>query len=74
MKILFSYLLFSLWLFYVPVSASSELDQIINGLQGKYLRLNTLTAEFIQIYNAPGERSRREGGQLPTGDPVCDGE
>lgn len=64
MKILFSYLLFPLWLFYVPVGVASELDQIINGLQGKYLRLNTLTAEFTQIYNAPGERTRRESGQL----------
>ena len=64
MKILFSYLLFALWLFHSPTSAPSELDQIINGLQGKYLRLNTLTAEFTQIYNAPGERTRRESGQL----------
>lgn len=64
MKILFSYLLFPLWLFHFPVGAPSELDQIIHGLQTKYLRLNTLTAEFTQIYNAPGERTRRESGQL----------
>lgn len=64
MKILLSYFLFSLWLFYVPVSAPSELDQLINGLQEKYQRLSTLTADFTQIYNAPGERTRRESGQL----------
>ncbi len=64
MKILFSYLWFSLWLFSVPAGAPSELDQLVNALQGKYLRLNTLTAEFTQIYNAPGERTRRESGQL----------
>ncbi len=64
MKFLFSYLWFPLWLFYLPGGAPSELDQLINGLQGKYLRLNTLTAEFTQIYNAPGERTRRESGQL----------
>jgi len=44
--------------------SSKELDQLINGLQGKYLRLNTLSADFTQIYNAPGERTRRESGRL----------
>lgn len=42
----------------------SELDQTINALQTKYLRLNTLTADFTQIYNSPGERMRRESGRL----------
>jgi outer membrane lipoprotein carrier protein len=69
MKILFSYLLFSLWFFLVPVGVPSELDQLINGLQGKYQRLNTLSAEFTQIYNAPGERTRRESGQLQLNKP-----
>lgn len=64
MKILFSYLLFSLWLFHPAGSVPSELDQIINGLQGKYQRMTSLSAEFTQIYNAPGERTRRESGQL----------
>lgn len=52
------------FLFSPSVGLPSELEQIINGLQTKYLRLTTLTAEFVQIYNAPGERSRRESGQL----------
>lgn len=48
-----------------PLFASvPELEQLINGLQAKYQRLNTLTADFAQTYNAPGERTRRESGQL----------
>jgi outer membrane lipoprotein carrier protein len=64
MKILFSYLWLPLYFFSLAVSAPSELDQLINGLQGKYVRMNTLNAEFTQIYNAPGERTRRESGRL----------
>lgn len=64
MKILLS-CLFLLSLFAsLPFAAPSELDQLINRLQGKYLRLNTLTADFTQIYHAPSERARRESGQL----------
>lgn len=43
---------------------ASELDQLITELQTKYQRLNTLTADFSQNYHAPGERPRRESGQL----------
>lgn len=67
MKIFWSYLFLPLWLIYVPATTSSEpaeLNQLINGLQSKYQRLQTLTADFTQIYNAPGERTRRESGQL----------
>jgi outer membrane lipoprotein carrier protein len=64
MKILFSYLWLPLYYLSFAVSAPSELDQLINGLQGKYVRLNTLSAEFTQVYNAPGERTRRESGRL----------
>lgn len=45
-------------------TSASELDQLITGLQAKYQRLNTLTADFTQTYNTPGERTRRESGQL----------
>ena len=45
-------------------SPATELDQLLAGLQAKYQRLNTLTANFTQIYHAPGERTRRESGQL----------
>jgi chaperone LolA len=64
MKIFWLYLF---WVVSVPpatVSESAEVTQLINGLQSKYQRLNTLTADFTQIYNAPGERTRRESGQL----------
>lgn len=62
MMILFSYLLIPILFF--TAGAPTELDQLVNGLQGKYQRLSTLNAEFTQIYNAPGERPRRESGQL----------
>ena len=42
----------------------SELDQVVNALQAKYSRLQSLSADFTQIYNAPGERTRRESGRL----------
>jgi outer membrane lipoprotein carrier protein len=43
---------------------SSELDQLVGALQAKYARLGSLAADFTQIYNAPGERTRRESGRL----------
>lgn len=46
------------------VAAPSELDQLINALQAKYNKLSSLAADFTQIYTAPGERTRRESGQL----------
>jgi len=46
------------------LSAPSELDQLVNALQAKYARLSSLAAGFTQIYTAPGERMRRESGQL----------
>jgi chaperone LolA len=67
MKIFLSHFLLPLWLVFVPATTSSEpaaLNQLINGLQSKYQRLQTLTADFTQVYNAPGERTRRESGQL----------
>ncbi len=42
----------------------NELDAFINALQNKYNKLGSLAADFTQIYNAPGERSRRESGRL----------
>lgn len=46
------------------VGAQSELDQLINGLQAKYNKLSSLSADFTQIYNAPGQKSRRESGRV----------
>jgi outer membrane lipoprotein carrier protein len=42
----------------------SELNQLISVLQNRYLRLESFTAEFSQIYVAPGEPVRRERGRL----------
>ncbi|HEX4947920.1 MAG TPA: outer membrane lipoprotein chaperone LolA [Blastocatellia bacterium] len=64
MKILLFLFLLSFGLLSAPAAPVSELDQLINGLQGKYLRLNTLSADFTQLYHAPGERARRESGRL----------
>ena len=47
-----------------PVTAQNELDAFINALQNKYNKLGALAADFTQVYNAPGERSRRESGRL----------
>jgi len=43
---------------------AAELNQLINGLQAKYNKLSSLSADFTQIYNAPGQRTRRESGHL----------
>ncbi|MGH9845457.1 MAG: outer membrane lipoprotein chaperone LolA [Blastocatellia bacterium] len=46
------------------VAQTPELDQIVSGLQAKYNKMATLAADFTQIHNAPGERTRRESGRL----------
>ncbi len=59
--------LLTLLLLFVPapaVQTQAELDQLIGTLQHRYLRLDSLTAEFAQIYVAPGEPVRREKGRL----------
>jgi outer membrane lipoprotein carrier protein len=43
---------------------SSELDQVVNGLQRKYNKLKTLSVDFTQIYTSPSEGTRRESGRL----------
>jgi outer membrane lipoprotein carrier protein len=44
--------------------SGSEQERLIDALQAKYNRLNSLAASFVQIHTAPGDRSRRESGQL----------
>jgi len=41
-----------------------DLDQLVKGLQLKYNRLSSLTADFTQIYTGRGEKSRRESGHV----------
>ena len=44
--------------------AQSGLDQLINALQTKYNKLTSLSADFTQVYTAPGQHVRRESGRL----------
>ena len=53
-----------IWCFSIAVSAPSELERLVNALQTKYARLTSLAADFVQIYTAPSERTRRESGHL----------
>ncbi len=46
-----------------PLQAD-DLTALLNALQTKYDRLHSLAAEFTQVYNARGERTRRESGTL----------
>jgi outer membrane lipoprotein carrier protein len=41
-----------------------ELPRLIDGLQAKYSRMKGLAAGFIQIYQGPDGRTRRESGRL----------
>lgn len=43
---------------------SAEQERLVDALQAKYNRLTSLAASFVQIHTAPGERTRRESGQL----------
>ncbi len=48
----------------LTLPAASELEPLISALQTKYSRLNSLAADFTQIYTAPGDPTRRESGHL----------
>lgn len=61
--IFISTLLLGLFFSFAP-NQPSELDLLINNLQAKYNKLSSLAADFTQIYNAPGQKSRRESGHL----------
>lgn len=44
--------------------AQDDLARIVDGLQLKYRRMTSLSADFTQVYTAQGERTRRESGHL----------
>ncbi|HEX5082531.1 MAG TPA: outer membrane lipoprotein carrier protein LolA [Blastocatellia bacterium] len=48
----------------VAVSAQTDLNRAINGLQAKYNKITSLSAEFSQIHTERGQRERRESGRL----------
>lgn len=57
----------SVVLFFVvmpSLSAQEDLSRLVDALQIKYQRLGSLSADFTQIYSAPGEKTRRESGRL----------
>jgi outer membrane lipoprotein carrier protein len=41
-----------------------DLDAVISGVQNKYSRMKGLAADFVQIYQGPDGRRRRESGSL----------
>jgi outer membrane lipoprotein carrier protein len=43
---------------------SSELDQMVTGIQRKYNKLKTLSVDFTQIYTSSSEGTRQESGRL----------
>jgi outer membrane lipoprotein carrier protein len=48
----------------LAVGAQSELDRMINGLQSKYNKISTLSADFAQVHTSRDQRERRESGRL----------
>jgi outer membrane lipoprotein carrier protein len=58
--LLLAFLLFSA----LAVSAQSDLDRAINGLQSRYNKISTLSADFAQVHIERNQRERRESGRL----------
>jgi outer membrane lipoprotein carrier protein len=48
----------------LAVGAQSELDRMVNGLQSKYNKISTLSADFEQVHTSRDQRERRESGRL----------
>jgi len=48
----------------VGAQSQSELDRMINGLQSKYNKISTLSADFTQVHTSRDQRERRESGRL----------
>jgi outer membrane lipoprotein carrier protein len=46
------------------LSSQSELDRLINGLQSKYNKVSSLSADFAQVHTSRDQRERRESGRL----------
>jgi outer membrane lipoprotein carrier protein len=48
----------------LAVGAQSDLDRSINGLQSKYNKISTLSADFAQVHTSRDQSERRESGNL----------
>jgi outer membrane lipoprotein carrier protein len=42
----------------------SDLDRLVNGLEAKYNKISSLSANFEQVHTSRGQRERRENGRL----------
>ena len=56
-------LLFSILTVQTPAQ-QPELDKLIDALQGRYQRISSLSADFIQTYTSRSDRPRRESGHV----------
>lgn len=54
----------ALLLLQIPVSAQTDLDRLIDGLQARYGKMRGLAADFTQIYVDRAGRRLREQGSL----------
>src|SRR5215510_3660122 len=48
----------------LAIGAQTDLDRAINGLQSKYNKITTLSADFAQVHTSRDQRERRESGRL----------
>ncbi|HEU0184862.1 MAG TPA: outer membrane lipoprotein chaperone LolA [Blastocatellia bacterium] len=48
----------------LAVSAQTDIDKAIDGVQSKYNKISSLSAEFSQVHTERGQRERRESGRL----------
>jgi outer membrane lipoprotein carrier protein len=48
----------------LAIGAQTDLDKMINGLQSKYNKISTLSADFTQVHTSRDQRERRESGNL----------
>src|SRR5215510_14640111 len=48
----------------VGAQSQFELDRMISGLQSKYNKISTLSADFTQVHTSRDQRERRESGRL----------
>ena len=48
----------------LSVGAQTEVDRMVNGLQSKYNKISSLSADFTQVHTSRNQRERRESGNL----------
>ena len=48
----------------LAVGAQTEVDRMVNGLQSKYNKISSLSADFTQVHTSRNQSERRESGNL----------